>query len=38
MTRFMILYKAPVMAEELMNVSPKEMKQGMEIWLAWFEK
>lgn len=38
MTRFMILYKAPVMAEELMNVSPKEMKQGMAIWLAWFEK
>ena len=34
----MILYKAPVTAEELMNVSPKEMKQGMEIWLAWFEK
>ena len=34
----MILYKAPVTAEELMNVSPKEMKQGMEIWFSWFEK
>ena len=30
----MILYMAPVTAEELMNLSPKEMKKGMEIWFA----
>jgi hypothetical protein len=34
----MILYLAPVTAEQQMNVSPEEMKKGMEPWLAWFKK
>jgi hypothetical protein len=34
----MILYLAPVSAEQQMNVSPEEMKKGMEPWLAWYEK
>jgi hypothetical protein len=34
----MILYMAPVAAEEQMNVSPEEMKKGMEPWLAWYTK
>ena len=34
----MILYYAPVSAEAQMNVSPEEMKKGMEPWLAWFKK
>jgi hypothetical protein len=34
----MILYMAPVAAEAQMNVSPEEMKKGMEPWLAWYNK
>ncbi len=34
----MILYMAPVSAEVQMNVSPEEMKKGMEPWLAWQKK
>jgi len=34
----MILYMAPVSAEAQMNVSPEEMKKGMEPWLAWQKK
>ena len=29
---------APVSAEVQMNVSPEEMKKGMEPWLAWQKK
>ena len=29
---------APVAAEEQMNVSPEEMKKGMEPWMAWYKK
>jgi len=29
---------APVSAEAQMNVSPEEMKKGMEPWLAWQKK
>ena len=29
---------APVSAEAQMNVSPEEMKKGMEPWLAWYKK
>lgn len=29
---------APVSAEAQMNVSPEEMKKGMEPWMAWFKK
>ena len=35
---FMVLYMAPVSAEAQMNVSPEEMKKGMEPWVAWFKK
>jgi len=38
MKKFMILYLAPVAAEEQMKVSPEEMKKGMEPWMAWFNK
>ena len=38
MKKFMILYMAPVSAEEQMNVSPEEMKKGMKPWIAWIEK
>jgi hypothetical protein len=34
----MVLYMAPVAAEVQMNVSPEEMKKGMEPWLAWYKK
>ena len=34
----MILYMAPISAEQQMNVSPEEMKKGMEPWMAWFKK
>ena len=34
----MILYMAPVSAEAQMNVSPEEMKKGMEPWIAWQKK
>jgi hypothetical protein len=38
MKKFMILYMAPVAAEVQMDVSPEEMKKGMEPWNAWFKK
>jgi hypothetical protein len=38
MKKFMILYMAPVSAESQMNVSPEEMKKGMEPWNAWYKK
>ena len=38
MTKYMILYIAPVSAEAQMNVSPEEMKKGMEPWIAWQKK
>ena len=38
MKKFMILYMAPVTAEAQMNVSPEDMKKGMEPWNAWFKK
>jgi hypothetical protein len=34
----MVLYMAPVSAEVQMNVSPEEMKKGMEPWNAWYKK
>ncbi len=37
-TKFMLLYLAPVSAEQQMNVSPEEMKKGMEPWEKWFGK
>jgi hypothetical protein len=38
MMKFMVLYMAPVAVEEQMNVSPEEMKKGMEPWTAWYKK
>ena len=38
MKKFMILYMAPVSAEEQMNVSPEDMKKGMEPWNSWYKK
>lgn len=38
MKKFMILYISPVSAEAQMNVSPEEMKKGMEPWNAWYKK
>lgn len=38
MTKFMVLYMAPVSAEAQMNVSPEEMKKGMEPWNVWYKK
>jgi hypothetical protein len=36
--KFMLLYMAPVAAEVQMNVSPEEMKKGIEPWMAWYGK
>ncbi len=36
--KFMILYLAPVAAEDQMKVTPEEMKKGMEPWNAWYKK
>jgi len=36
--KFMVLYLSPVSAEQQMNVSPEEMKKGMEPWNAWYKK
>jgi hypothetical protein len=36
--KFMVLYMAPVSAEVQMNVSPEEMKKGMDTWNAWYKK
>jgi hypothetical protein len=36
--KFLILYSAPVTAEQQMNVSPEEMKKAREPWMAWFKK
>jgi hypothetical protein len=38
MTKFMLLYMAPVTATEQMNVTPEELKKGMEPWLTWRAK
>jgi hypothetical protein len=38
MMKFMVLYNAPVTAEEQLNVSPEEMKKGMGPWMAWYKK
>ena len=36
--KFMLLYLAPVAAERQMEVSPEDMKKGMEPWLKWYGK
>ena len=38
MQKFMVLYLAPVSAEQQMNVSPEERQKGMEPWIRWMDK
>src|SRR5262245_51066413 len=39
MKQFMVLYQAPVSAREMMaNLDPEQAKNGMAMWMAWFEK
>lgn len=39
MKKFMVLYHAPVGAQEQMkNASPEDMKKGMEPWIVWQKK
>ena len=39
MKKFILLYMAPISAEEQMkNASPEDMKKGMAPWMAWFQK
>jgi len=40
MTKFMLLYVAPVSADEQMMAAttPEERQKGMEPWMAWFAK
>jgi hypothetical protein len=39
MGKFMLLYTAPVSAEQQMaNASPAEMEAGMKPWMEWFGK
>jgi len=36
--KFLVLYMAPVTAEQQTSISPEEMKKGMEPWMTWFKK
>ncbi len=39
MGRFMVIYYAPTSAIEAMaDVTPEEMKKGMEPWMAWAQR
>ena len=38
MPKFMVLYLAPVSAEQQMNVSAEDRQKGMEPWMKWMEK
>ncbi|MHA2343551.1 MAG: hypothetical protein ACXADW_16915 [Candidatus Hodarchaeales archaeon] len=39
MKKFVVLYRAPASAVEAMkDVSPEDMKKGMEPWMAWVKK
>ena len=38
MKKFMLIYTAPVLAEDQMAVSPEEMAKGMAPWMDWFSK
>jgi hypothetical protein len=36
MTRFLVLYRAPVSARQQMtNVTPEQAQAGMDLWTAW---
>ncbi len=41
MKKFLVLYmvpSAPATAGQQMNISPEDMKKGLEPWLAWWKK
>ena len=39
MKNFVVIYRAPASAvEQTHNMSPEEMKKGMEAWMAWAAK
>jgi hypothetical protein len=39
MTEFIVIYYAPTSAiEKTHNMSPEDMKKGMEAWMKWAEK
>lgn len=39
MKKFLVLYRTPISAQEQMaNMTPEDMKKGMEPWMAWAEK
>ncbi len=38
MPKFLVLYVSETPAQQQMNVSPEDMKKGMEPWMAWFKK
>jgi hypothetical protein len=39
MTKYMVLYMAPLGSEEQMqNASPEEGKKVMDMWMAWYGK
>ena len=39
MKKFIVLYRAPKsFMEGMENVTPEEMKKGMEPWMAWADK
>ena len=39
MKKFMVIYHAPAAAmEQMKDMSPEDMKKGMEPWTAWMEK
>jgi hypothetical protein len=39
MAKFMVLYRAPVSAQEQMaNSTPDQVKAGMEAWMTWASK
>lgn len=39
MKKFLVLYRAPVSAQEKMaNATPEQAKAGMDAWMRWMEK
>ena len=39
MSKFMVLYRSPFSASEMLgSVTPEEMREGMKLWQAWVEK
>jgi hypothetical protein len=39
MKKFVVLYTSPMSSEEQMkNMSPEQMKAGMDMWYAWAKK